>query len=443
MLMKPSKSILKNFPALRNNNLCCHCGTCLSICLKKAIKFDDNYFPKIDFNKCNGCGLCAKVCPGGKFDLNLYSKKVFKEKYNPSSPLGFYFFGGVGFNRDHKIKEKATSGGLVTAILIELLKMGKIKGAIVAGQDTDNPLKFSPIIARTKEEIINAAQGKYTIVPMGIILQKVLEEEGPFAFVGLPCHVQGLRKFMDLKPEIKNKIFCVLGLYCGRTMKPEMTRSLIRLMNISEKDVKNVEYRAGNWPGKFRVVKVNGVNEDIDKDIFRFFGRLNRPNRCLTCYDYSAEFADISFADAWMGDSNGYLYPGHTVFLARTRNGQQVMEEMKNKKAIYLKKVDNKILESAHSQTAKSKKIAVIIRQKYWRKKNLPMYNCKLKYPHSFGDIKRELKRISSGYIAKFTIIKRYLEKIFFEFVKSRKNYINLKRVLIMKILNRWFIGES
>lgn len=45
-----------------NSNLCKKCGTCVDICLKKAIDLGSECI-EIDKNKCIGCGACVFVCP--------------------------------------------------------------------------------------------------------------------------------------------------------------------------------------------------------------------------------------------------------------------------------------------------------------------------------------------------------------------------------------------
>ena len=42
------------------------CNPCTKACVKKAIKVepDINQTPKVDFDICNGCGLCLLQCPG-------------------------------------------------------------------------------------------------------------------------------------------------------------------------------------------------------------------------------------------------------------------------------------------------------------------------------------------------------------------------------------------
>lgn len=42
------------------------CNPCLKICPKGAVQMADsiNDIPRVDYDRCNGCGLCMSVCPG-------------------------------------------------------------------------------------------------------------------------------------------------------------------------------------------------------------------------------------------------------------------------------------------------------------------------------------------------------------------------------------------
>jgi Pyruvate/2-oxoacid:ferredoxin oxidoreductase delta subunit len=44
------------------------CKHCVDNCPVSAIKIIDNH-PEVDMSKCNGCGICANVCPTGVFEL--------------------------------------------------------------------------------------------------------------------------------------------------------------------------------------------------------------------------------------------------------------------------------------------------------------------------------------------------------------------------------------
>jgi Fe-S-cluster-containing hydrogenase component 2 len=54
------------------------CDPCVTACPSKAIQMRDiNDLPKIDFEKCTGCGLCISKCPGLAIFVidQTYSKK--------------------------------------------------------------------------------------------------------------------------------------------------------------------------------------------------------------------------------------------------------------------------------------------------------------------------------------------------------------------------------
>jgi len=71
----------------------------------------------------------------------------------------------------------------------------------------ENPLEPEPFIARTKEEIIEASKSKYCPVPANIALKEIMDSKSgeKFAVVGLPCHIQGIRKFEEVNKILKEK----------------------------------------------------------------------------------------------------------------------------------------------------------------------------------------------------------------------------------------------
>lgn len=49
----------------------------MGVCPQEALSLDDDFFPVIDPDKCDECGLCAKTCPGGKVDFKDLTKVTF------------------------------------------------------------------------------------------------------------------------------------------------------------------------------------------------------------------------------------------------------------------------------------------------------------------------------------------------------------------------------
>lgn len=290
------------------DNLCTGCGTCVALCPNEAIRMviDEKkgiYVPELDEGKCNNCGICFKVCPGHEVDFKGLNLEIFGTE--PEDILiGNYLNCYTGHATDYDIRYNSSSGGLVTALLIHALEGGIIDGALVTRMKKNNPLEPEPFIARTKEAIISASKSKYCPVPANIALKEILEsEEGErFAVVGLPCHINGIRKAEQINKTLKEKISLHIGIFCGHSSNFLGTEFLLSRSRIKKEDVKNLSYRGGGWPGslKIRLQRSEMLMPYPDWWNSSFGLYFFAPTRCLLCSDGVCELADISFGDAWL-----------------------------------------------------------------------------------------------------------------------------------------------
>jgi len=65
--VSPSKDRLEKGPCVIVECFqCIPCDPCVDACVRGAIKIESNInnLPEVDFDKCNGCGLCISHCPG-------------------------------------------------------------------------------------------------------------------------------------------------------------------------------------------------------------------------------------------------------------------------------------------------------------------------------------------------------------------------------------------
>jgi len=326
-------------------NLCTNCGTCISVCPFNAIFYEqkENSFEiKVNWKKCRKCGLCLKVCPGLGVDFENLNKEIFKKdkkiKYNPN--LGNFRNCYLGYSRDRDIRFQCSSGGTITSILIYLLKNKIIDGALVTTMDFQKPLISKPFIAYTEEEIIEARGSKYTPVLLNQCLKEIIKsKKKKFAVVGLPCHIQGIRKFQKINPALRKKIKICLGLVCGQEVNFSGTKFILRQLRTKSDEVKKIEYRGDSWPGDIAVFKKNGkVKRFPFPEIFRIFTMgFFTPERCFLCTDFTNELADISFGDAWIPKLIKRKQ-GVNFIITRTKLGQELLE--KTRKSIYFKNID-------------------------------------------------------------------------------------------------------
>ncbi len=327
---------------------CTFCGTCVGICPSDALIIRNEEISQTA--GCKNCGLCFDVCPGRSVDFPGMNKTLFNVEECDRN-IGYYRTIARGHSSDEHIRKNASSGGVVTSLLLLLLDKGLIDGAIVVGTNAPESLKPGVMIARNREEIIRASQSKYCPVPVNAIFQTLRHVEGKFAFVGLPCHIHGLRKIqLSNRPESK-KIFITLGLYCGFTMHYEGTEFLLKKLGIEKKDVIDLKYRGNGHPGGF-FVKTKNNEFFLDKHIYNLINPVFVPERCLVCPDLTNEFADISVGDIWKKpDKNGW-----SSIIIRTPLGQEVFDTSIQEKYLNSEKLPYDDLIASHRHLITYKK---------------------------------------------------------------------------------------
>lgn len=363
--------------------LCTGCGTCVSICPKKAVslfiaKKSQVYLAKVG-ESCVNCGLCLKVCPGYTVDF-AHLNKQFLGKDLPLDCLGIllgnYLNCYTGFASDRRVRYDSSSGGLVTQLLIFALDEGIIDGALVTRMSDDNPLEPQPFIARTKQDLVKASKSKYCPVPANIALREILEKDGKYAVVGLPCQLHGIRKAELINEALRNRIVLHFGVFCSHTDNFAQVEFLFNRWRIKPANVTQIDFRGKGWPGfssvalNSKVVKNYSYQEWTAIHESCFF----MPHRCSVCCDQTAELADISFGDAWLPE---FMIDscGRSVLISRTDIGERLIRNANLKGAIELTNIS--ALKVAKSQGMMRFKKNSFEAKLFFSKilgKNIPLY---------------------------------------------------------------------
>ncbi len=361
-----------------HKGLCVRCGVCVGICPVRVIGLTEHSFPKL-IGKCTNCEFCNKACPGSELNFNELSEQVFDKPFNPLNLWGHQEKLFVGHSKDESIRRAGASGGLVTGILVYLLKTGKINGAVVIGMDPDHPWKTRSMLATTESEIRSASQSKYCIVPSMDILAEIRQRKGTFAVTGLPCQIHGLRKLETVDPKLAKKIGYVFGLYCHYNMESEGYLDALEVSGIRLNDLAKFQFRGGGWPGVFFALKKNGEKKALHKmsysSILNVMFRLYGAKRCFLCIDPTAELADLSFGDFW-ANANEDAFKDMTrctICSQRNEKGLNVLKAAQKDGAIQLYPLPDEIQHKRTSGFIKEKKVEGYIRLRRFKKKRYPV----------------------------------------------------------------------
>jgi len=311
--------------------LCYRCGGCAVFCTAinyGALEIDENGKPVYgDMEKCIECGLCYSICP----EINELDEET-KRQAAWSEPMGRVIETTVVRASDARVRERATDGGAVTALLLHLFDRNRIDGAIV----TRSVGKFQrqPFLATTRKDISDSA-GLFFNTSLGMkrfsdqyMTFSTIEEFDPMikkglkrvALVGTPCQIKSLRKMQVLNLIPSDSIKICFGLFCSGnfTFGIKEQQKLADIAGISWDDVTRI-----NLKDKFIITLKSGDKRTVELEDMKSMKRY----ACHYCADYSAEFADISFGG--IGAEEGW-----TTVITRTPLGRAVLADNRSFKSI-------------------------------------------------------------------------------------------------------------
>lgn len=364
------------------HDLCTGCGLCESICPSSAISTiakDGRFLPCIDGSRCynnKGCHRCYDVCPGVGVDFIASAKEYFVDDgIKQDKMAGRYLCCYTGYSTDYEVRFHSASGGMVSQFLVWLLENDKIDGAIVTKFDKSNPLLVDSFIATTKEQIISARSSKYSPVSLHNALKELRTIKGHrFVVVGLPCHIQGVRKLMAMDRKIREKIVGLFAIYCSSGRSYFLTDYVFKERNIQKESLEYFQYRdegclgslvakSNNNRNQFKIansyskVSIEDGTQVLKEPYQSFFHPLRSffiPRRCNFCIDHYGELGDISFGDIHIKPYSDDRI-GVNSLIVRKKYWLDLLEECRNDGAIVLDEVSFETISESQPMSFKKK----------------------------------------------------------------------------------------
>lgn len=309
---------------------------------------------------CTGCGLCKsvqnvkinmnkkgflepdikdvylqkKVCPvNGEATRGVYAKDIWGPRLSTK----------IGWASDKKIRKKASSGGILTSIACWFLKSGKADAILQTKVNSDNPITTEFTCSDTIEQVLECCGSRYAESAPLMDILSYLKENKKYVFIGKPCDVQVLRKYLEDKPELNNKIVCYLSFFCAGIPSYNANKKLIKKMGCNVDDLSEFNYRGNGWPGFATAVDKHKKTYKMDYN--SSWGQvLGRDKRkfCRLCMDGIGLFADIACGDAWYKTSDNEPdfseHDGRNIIFVRTERGAKILREVELKGDIHIEK---------------------------------------------------------------------------------------------------------
>ena len=237
---------------------------------------------------------------------------------------------------DYDFLRHGVDGGVVNSLLNYMFDKKLIDGAVVA--KTKAPFSKEPLIAKNKEELLNASGLKLGISHQLNEVQKIHSYSSALpeirrkklAVVGTPCQIYTIRCMQNLGIVPSQNIEYCLGLFCYENFEFDQRKmkKFEREFNIKFEDIEKIKIK------KDLVIQLKG---DKDKESlihipFEDLKDYMRP-ACNACSDFSNVYADVSFGG--LGSKENF-----TTVITRTKKGRQLIAEALRNGAIQSSEID-------------------------------------------------------------------------------------------------------
>jgi len=311
---------------------CCGCYACYNICPQKCISMQsDNegfWYPVVDIEECNDCGLCEKVCP------------VLNKKIVENHPVAY-----ACINKDNKIRELSSSGGMFTIIAEKVIA----NNGVVFGAGFDDEFNVVHSWTDNLDGLSNFRGSKYVQSCIGNTYKQAksfLKQGKQVLFSGTPCQIAGLRSYFG---KDYDGLIC-LDIVCHGVPSPKIWQIYKNyLEKVYQAKAQRITFRCKNCGWKLYSVSLSFDNDTeysqkFTENIF-MQGFLKNLYLRPSCYDCSFKTlnrqSDITLADFW-GIQN--VLPkfdddkGTSLVFVNSTNGKSMFDQIKEK--ILYKEVD-------------------------------------------------------------------------------------------------------
>ena len=298
-------------------NMCTGCNACTDVCSKSAISLLDtirNLNAVINENQCIGCGACERVC-----------QQIHPLKLNV--PTAWF----QGWTDEEESRAKSSSGGFAFHLMRQFVKDGGTVCSCIFKKG-----KFLYKFADKEEELEDFRGSKYVKSdPKGTYknIQKLLKAGSSVLFVGLPCHVAGVKRYIGKNYE--NSLYTI-DLICHGSPSVKLLSKFLMERGILIEELRNISFRQKN---KFRMTSEAKERKNVisitplgvrDRYTIGFLNGLFYTENCYSCpYAGIGRVSDITLGDSWGSELEMTKEgtKGISLALCQTNKGENLLKK--------------------------------------------------------------------------------------------------------------------
>lgn len=322
---------------------CCACNACVDICPSKCIHFETDIcgysYAVIDKEKCVNCGLCKKTCNQLADNNYIYPKTCY-----------------AAWSTDPEVRFRSASGGIAT----EIYRAVTEEGGVICGVKIDQQFRAIFSIEDDFEVVRSFQNSKYVFSDTCEIYKEISEKlktkNQKIVFIGLPCQVAGLLRYIEIL-KISNVNLITVDIVCHGVAPVKYLQEHIKRIiqskrtNAIEVCFRDPDERTDTFTFSLKNERNTFYKKKVDRNDYYQIGYhkgIIYRNNCYHCKFARAErVGDVTISDfPSVGRCEPTEYDSENVscVLVNTAKGQRLLNSMQYSGRIF---ADTRPLEEA------------------------------------------------------------------------------------------------
>lgn len=297
-------SFLENKTTVCKTNLCTGCGACSAICPCGCINIIDNLssLNSIIGKGCVSCNLCHSICPQNNIVEFKETIRCFQ-----------------GWSNSESTRYNSSSGGVAMELFRTALKLGY---SVYSCRFEEGNFRICKI--EKESDLLYFSGSKYVKSKMNLVFSKIKRDllNNYVLFLGLPCQVAGLKKYV---PNNLTKKLITVDLICHGTPSHKLLEMFINETGNCMSELDDIKFRRKNVSSdeSFSYIGEKGI---VDCYSLAFQHSLSFLESCYSCrYAKKDRVSDITLGDSWGTNLEG-IEKGISLILCQTDAGLSLVE---------------------------------------------------------------------------------------------------------------------
>jgi coenzyme F420 hydrogenase subunit beta len=238
---------------------------------------------------------------------------------------------------DPELRHRGSSGGVISAIANFLLESKSVEFVLHIAADPAAPLRSRIQVSLGRADVLDAAGARYGPAAPLERMGELLALDLPFAVIGKPCDIAGVRNLARSDPRVDRLVRCTVSFFCAGVSSLRISEQIVAKYGLGPDDVKIMRYRGFGCPGPTHIeAKDGGIFQQTYDDTWSEELNQDIQFRCKICPDATGEHADIVCGDAWV-TMDGYAHTEHEGWnsvIARSEAGERLLERLEEARAV-------------------------------------------------------------------------------------------------------------